>query len=80
MENVALPDDVINSFKKFKNNYEAANKMYSELKDHKGEYVAIDNGKVKGYTETYEDALEKYGNIEGVFIELITDENILWIL
>ncbi|EQB69695.1 MAG: hypothetical protein AMDU5_GPLC00003G0245 [Thermoplasmatales archaeon Gpl] len=24
--------------------------MYSELKDHKGEYVAIDNGKVKGYT------------------------------
>ena len=80
MENVLLPAEVINSFKKFKRNYEAANSMYNELKEHVGKYVAIDNGSVIGFTDTYQDAKEKFGNIDGVFIELVTDKNIFWIL
>ena len=80
MENVTLPDDAGNSFKKFRRNYEASNRMYNELKEHVGKYVVIDNGNVIGFTDTYQEATEKFGKIDGVFIELVTDKNIFWIL
>ena len=80
MENVSLPDDVIASFKKFKMNYEAANDMYEELRQHIGKYVAIDDGKVMWFTETYQEAKKKYGSSDSVFIDLVTDNNIFWIL
>ena len=80
MENVLLPDEVINSCKKFKRNYEAANSMYNNLQEYAGKYVAIDNRSVIGFTETYNEAKKKFGRIDGVFIELVTDKNIFWIL
>jgi hypothetical protein len=80
MENVSLPDNLVASFKKFKSNYEAANNMYDELKKHMGKYVAVDNGKVLGYTDTYQEAIKKYGSSESVFIDLVTDNSIFWIL
>ena len=80
MENVSLPNEVIDAFKKFKSNYEAANNMNDELLNHAGKFVSIDNGKVLGYTDTYQEAVEKFGSREGVFINLVTEKNIFWIL
>ena len=80
MESVTLPESVVASFMKFKSNYEVANAMYNELKEHVGKYVVIDNGSILGYTDTYKEAKEKYGKSESVFIDLITDDNVFWIL
>lgn len=80
MENISLPNDLIASFKKFRSNYEAANSMHIELKEHIGKYVAVDDGKILGYTSTYEEAMEKYGTSESVFIDIITASNIYWVL
>lgn len=80
MESVSLPEDVIASFRKFKSNYEAVNNMYGDLKNHLGKYVVVDNGIVLGYTDTYEEAIKKFGKSESVCIDLVTDNNILWIL
>jgi hypothetical protein len=80
MENVTLPSELIAGFKKFKSNFEAANEMYDQLQDHIGKYVAIDDGKILGYADTYEEAVEKYGKIVGIYIDLVSKENIFWIL
>ncbi|MCL5732097.1 MAG: DUF5678 domain-containing protein [Candidatus Thermoplasmatota archaeon] len=80
MEYVSPPNEAIASFKKFIHNYEAANNMYEELKDHVGKYVAVDDGKILGYANTYREAMERFGNTKSVFIDLITDKNIFWIL
>ena len=80
MEDVVIPPEFISSFKKFRANFSAANEMYRQLQDHIGEYVVISDGKVMGYEDSYEKAMRKYGSISGIFIDLISKENIFWIL
>jgi hypothetical protein len=80
MENVTLTQEVISNFKKFRANFQAANDMYEKLREHTGKYVSIADGKVLGYTDSYEEAIKEYGSISGIYIELISKDNIFWIL
>lgn len=80
MESVTLTPKEVENFRKFRNNFELFNRKYEEFKTHIGEYVAISDGKVMGFGSTDKEMRQKYGAIEGVFIDLITADNILWIL
>lgn len=80
MENIIISQHEIERFTKFKSNFEFANKSYNILQEHKGQYVAIADGSILGYAESRDKISRKYGHIEGVYIDLITDKNILWIL
>lgn len=75
-----IPQEVLEDFKRYANNAKFANEKYQELKRHVGEYVAIADGKILGYSFSKDELFEKYGNTTGVFIDLITPENLVWIL
>jgi hypothetical protein len=80
MENITLTPEQIRSFRKFSDNFESFNRMHNELQSHVGKYVAISDGKVLGYAHTKEELLGKFKTVPGIFIEQITENNLLWIL
>jgi len=80
MENSTIPQQMIRSFEKFRNNYNLLNENFELLKKNEGKYVAIGNGKILGFSDSRESLVKKYGSIEGIYIDLITPSNILWIL
>lgn len=80
MENVTVPPDVLASFVKFGNNVRFLKENYRLLQDHIGKYVAVGDGQILGFSEKRDILLDKYSNVEGLFIEFITPSNIAWIL
>lgn len=80
MESVTLSPEIIANFNKFKQNLKVANEKYHELENHIGKYVVISDGKIAGYADTYQDAKDNYKDEGDVYIELITKNNISWIL
>ena len=80
MENTIFTSDDIENFKKFYKNFEYANSVYKELRDHINEYVAISNSRILGYSKDKQVLLKDFGRSSDIFIDLITDENIKWIL
>ncbi len=80
MVEVAIPTEFITSFKKFAANFEWANENFNLVKDHVNEYVAVADKEILGFAKTIEELQEKFGNIDGIYIDLITPELLLWIL
>lgn len=75
-----IPLEVLEDFTEYAKNAEYANSIYQELKSHVGYFVAIAEGRILGYSSDKEELTEKFGNIKGVYIDLITPENLIWIL
>jgi hypothetical protein len=80
MDNAFLSADDLQKLKKFNDNVQSANRLYNKLQAHVNEYVVISNGEIKGYFKSLAEARKEFGELEGVFIDLITPENISWIL
>ena len=80
MENVVFNPEDIENFRKFRQNFEYASGLFSELKKHIGEYVVISNSQVLEYSKDKEYLTKKYAHLNDVLIELITDSSIPWIL
>ncbi len=80
MENITLTPEQVKTFRKFSDNFESYNRMYNDIKSHVGEYVSISEGKILEYAKTREKLVNKYKDVPGVFIEMITDSNLYWIL
>jgi len=57
------------------------NKNYKELaKTYLNKYVAILKDKILGVADTKEELERKFGNIKGVYIDLITSPDIIWMV
>ena len=80
MAEVTIPADFINGFKKFAANFEWANKNFSLLRDHVNQYVAIADQEILEFADNPKVLQEKFNKREGVYIDLITPELLLWIL
>ncbi len=80
MQEIEIPPEEIDKLVKFKENFAIFNKKYSELQEHLGEYVAIGDGRVLGFSSDVEVLLNEYKNVPGLFVRLITPKNIHWIL
>ena len=76
MESIEVPSDVLRKFKKFQENFEFANKNLERIQEHLGEYVAIGNGEILGFSEDKMALLRKFASVEGLFVSLITPSNI----
>ncbi len=80
MEEITLPAELLNSFRKYAENFEWAKENFETLQEHVGKYVAIANKQILGFGEDRKSLEEKYKNADGLFVELITPKMILWIL
>lgn len=80
MEDHGLPDDVISSFREFSRNVRILAESYEMLRGREGEYVAIGQGKVLGFSRRRNDLLKRYGKVEGLLIDLVTDPDMPWML
>jgi hypothetical protein len=77
---MTIPTEETNELVQLRENFRFYNKYYRELQGHIGEYVAIGNGRILGYAEDKNSLIEKYKDVKGVLVELITPEHISWIL
>lgn len=80
MANVTIPSDVVGRFQKFSDSVKVAFGSFELLQKHIGEYVAVGEGKILGFSDNKEELMKRYASIEGLFVDLITPHNILWIL
>jgi len=71
-------DEVIDELINFRENYRTFNRIYKDIQEHAWEYVAIGNGKVLGYGKDRKSLMKRYRDVKGVFIELITPPDIVW--
>ena len=80
MKSATLSPEIIANFNTFKQNLKVVNERYLELENHIGLYVIISRRKIEGYADPYRQAKENYKDKGDVYIELITKNNIAWIL
>ena len=80
MVEVDIPKEILTAFDAFSENVDYAFANYELLKRHEGQYVAIGNKAVLGFSDDREILEEEFKHVNGLFIELITPENLLWIL
>ena len=80
MSEIIISPEEVKKLRHFKENIVVFNKYYEDLRSHVGKYVAIGDGKILDYSDNKEALEEKYHDIEGLFVELITPYNITWIL
>lgn len=75
-----IPPEVLDDFAEYVKNTRYANSMYQELKDHVGHFVAVADGKILKYSLDKDELTAEFGHLKGLFIDLITPENLIWIL
>ena len=75
-----IPKEKIDELINLRENFRTYNRLYKDLQEHMGEYVAIGNGKLLGYGKDKKSLIEEYKDLKGVLVELITPEYISWIL
>jgi pyruvate dehydrogenase complex dehydrogenase (E1) component len=57
------------------------NRNYRELvKKYLNKYVAVLGNEILGAADTKEELGRKYGNIKGVYIDLVTSPDIIWMV
>ena len=80
MAEVSIPEEFIVDLRRFAANFEWANKNFNLLKDHTNQYVAIADEKVLAFSSNKEELQDRFGEVKGVYIDLITPEYLQWIL
>ncbi len=80
MQEIHVSPEEIKKLLQFKENFVIFNKQYSKLQEHLGEYVAIGDGKILGFSPEKDALLNKFQKVSGLFVEQVTSESIPWIL
>lgn len=80
MVEVVIPEELIIDLRKFAANFEWANENFNLLKDHVNEYVAVADQKILRFSKSREELEDEFGKKEGIYIDLITPEYLMWIL
>ena len=75
-----IPKEMLTAFKAFSENVDYAFTNYELFKGHEGQYAAIGNRAILGFSEDRGGLEEEFKQVNGLFIELITPENLHWIL
>lgn len=80
MEESIITSEDIRKFQKFKKNFETVNSKFKDLQEHVGQYVAVGNGRILEYSNDKNSLINKFKHIEGLYVDLVTPENVFWIL
>lgn len=66
--------------KRYSENHDWLNRNFKKLQKYRNKFVAIDDGSVIISADTREEVEEKVKGRKGVYIEMITADDILWLL
>lgn len=75
-----LPPEVLLSFRKFEANCRWATAHDDELQKYVWRFVAIDDERLLGVAETWEELRKKYAGREALFVTQVTPPDLAWVL